>query len=94
MLAIKIDNLEIENKFLEYAKTHHKAIEDIALEAIQYFISIQQKDRLVYTKKDPLKHIHKVNRDFDNEDLSDVKPYMHILDSAEYIHNLRRKRNY
>lgn len=46
-------------------------------------------DTLVYTKKDPLKHLHKIEYAYDD---GDVKPYSHIEDSAKYIHELRRVR--
>jgi len=92
MLAIKIENKEFESKFLEFANNQKKAAEDVALEAIKYFINLKDNDTLVYTKKDPLKHLHKINYECD-EDLNDVIPYSHIEDSAAYIHNLRQQRN-
>ena len=93
MLTFKIENPELENKFIEVAKSQKKAVEDVVLDAMKYFINMQKEDKLIYTKKDPLKHLHKVKVEFDDEDLSDVKPYSHIEDSAQYIHDLRRKRN-
>ena len=93
MLTFKIENSELENKFLEVAKSQKKAVEDVVLDAMKYFINMQKEDKLVYTKKDPLKHLHKIEREYDDEDLSDVKPFDHIEDSAKYIHDLRRRRN-
>ncbi len=93
MLTFKIENSELESKFIEVAKSQKKAVEDVVLDAMKYFINMQKEDKLIYTKKDPLKHLHKVKVEFDDEDLSDVKPYSHIEDSAQYIHDLRRKRN-
>jgi len=96
MLAIKIDNPDIENRFKEYAKQHKKAIEDVVSDAMKLFLDINKKDdKLVYTKRDPMQYIHKIEYEYDdNEDLSDVIPYSHIEDSAKYIHDLRReKRN-
>ena len=96
MLAIKIDNTDIENRFKEYAKQHKKAIEDVVSDAMKLFLDINKKDdKLVYTKRDPMKYIHKIEYEYDDdEDLSDVIPYSHIEDSAKYIHDLRReKRN-
>jgi len=56
---------------------------------MKLFLDTQKKDsEIVYTKKDPLQHIHKI----EYEDLSDTKPYNHIEDSAQYIHDLRRER--
>ena len=93
MLAIKIDNPEIESKFKEYAKQQKKAIEDVVSEAMKLFLDTHKKDdEIVYTKKDPMKHIRTIKYDDDGEDLSDVKPYGHIEDSAKYIHDLRRER--
>ncbi|PHS40059.1 MAG: hypothetical protein COB07_04905 [Sulfurovum sp.] len=93
MLTLKIENEELENKFLDFAKKQHRAVEDVAQEAIRYFMNKQKEDKFLYTKKDPLKHLHKIEVDFDDEDLSDVKLFDHIEDSAKYIHNLRKQRN-
>lgn len=38
MLAIKIDNPEIETRFKQYAKQHKKAVEDLASEALKMFL--------------------------------------------------------
>ena len=94
MLAIKIDNPEVEIRFKEYVKQQQKTIEDVASVAIKQFLDMQKKDdTLVYTKKDPMKHLHKIKYEDDGEDLSDVKPYSHVEDSALYVHNLRREKN-
>lgn len=94
MLAIKIDNPEIENRFKEYAMDHKKTIEALASDALQVFLDMQKKDdTLVYTKKDPMKHLHKIEYDYDDgEDLSDVKLYSDVDDVAQYVHDLRRVR--
>ncbi len=92
MLAIKIDNQEFENRFLEFAKTQKESIENIALEAIKYFMNLDREDKLVYTKKDPLKYIHKIKREY-SEDMCDDVALTHIKDSASYIHNIRRQKN-
>jgi hypothetical protein len=94
MLAIKIDNPEIENRLREYAKQQKKAIEDLVNDAMKLFLETHQKDdTLIFTKKDPMKHIVKTDFEDDGEDLSDVKLYSHIENSAEYIHKLRRERD-
>ncbi len=96
MLAIKIDNPEIESKFKQYAIEHKKAIEDVVSDAMKLFLDMNKKeDKIVFVKKDPMKHISSISYDYDDsEDLSDVKPFSHIEDSAKYIHDLRReKRN-
>jgi hypothetical protein len=93
MLAIKIDNPEIESKFREYAKQQKKAIEDVVSEAMKLFLDTHKKaDEIVYSKKDPMQHISKIKYEDDGEDLSDVKLYTHVEDSAKYIHDLRRER--
>jgi hypothetical protein len=95
MLAINIDNPEIENRFKQYAKQHKKAVEELASEALKMFLELNKKDdELIYTKKDPMNHLHKINYKYedDGEDLSDVKPFSHIDDVAKYVHDIRRVR--
>jgi len=93
MLAIKIDNIELEKKIFKYAKLKEKKVEEITIEAIKQFLDKQtKKDEIVYTKRDPMKYIHKIKYEDDGEDLSDIQPYSHIEDSAKYIHDLRRIR--
>jgi hypothetical protein len=93
MLAIKIDNPEIENKFKEYARKQKKSLEDVVSEAMKLFLDLHKKDdELSFTKKDPMKHIHKIEFEDDGENLSDVKPYSHVDDAAKYVHDLRRVR--
>ncbi|MEA2049848.1 MAG: hypothetical protein U9O56_03885 [Campylobacterota bacterium] len=96
MLSIKIDNPEIENRFKQYAAQNKKAVEDLVSDALKMFLNIKKQDgELIYTKKDPMKHLHKVECDYedDGEDLSDVKLYSHVGDVAQYVHNLRRVRD-
>lgn len=96
MLAIKIDNPEIENRFKEYAAQNKKAVEDLVSDALKMFLDMKKQDgELMYTKKDPMKHLHKIEYDYedDGEDLSDVKLYSHVDDVAKYVHDLRRVRD-
>ena len=94
MLAIKIDNPEIESAFKKYAKQQKKALDDVVSEAMKLFLDVNKQDNeLIYIKQDPMQHIVKSDYKDDGEDLSDVKPYSHIEDSALYVHNLRRERN-
>ncbi|DAB28938.1 MAG TPA: hypothetical protein CFH84_12250 [Sulfurimonas sp. UBA12504] len=94
MLAIKIDNPEIENKFKEYAKKQKKSLEDLVSDALKLFLDLHKKDdELIYAKKDPMKHLHKIKYDYD-EEFCDEVALTHIEDSAKYIHDLRRKRKY
>jgi hypothetical protein len=93
MLAIKINNPEIENRFKQYASQHKKTIEEVVGDAMKLFLDMNKKeDELIYTKKDPMKHLHTIKYEDDGEDLSDVKPFSHIEDVAKYVHDLRRVR--
>jgi len=93
MLAIKIDNPDIENRFKEYAKQQKKAIEDVVSDAMKLFLDIHaQEDKLIFIKKDPKKHMREIRYEDDGEDLSDVKLFSHVEDSALYIHKLRREK--
>ena len=90
-ISLKIDNPDIE----EQLKLFIKEKKEITLDALGHFIdSFHKKEQFVVKRKDPKKHSRKIEYiDDDNEDLSDVKPYSHIEDSGEYIHNLRRQRD-
>lgn len=93
MLSIKIDNTEIESRFKQYASQHQKAIEDVVSDAMKLFLDINKKeDKLVYTKKDPMKYLHTIKYEDDGEDLSDVKLFSHIDNVEKYVHDLRRVR--
>lgn len=52
MLAIKIDNPEIENRFKQYAKENKKHVEELVSEALKMFLDFNKKEtKLIYTKK-------------------------------------------
>jgi len=89
-ITLKIDNPNIEEQLREFIKEQ----KEITLEALNHFInSFQKRESLVYKKRDPRKYSSKIEYiDEENEDLRDVKPYAHVKDSAEYVHNLRRQR--
>lgn len=91
MLAIKIDNPEIEDRFRKIAKQSKKALHELANEALKMYLDRCKNEEIVFAKKDPMKNIQKVAYEDDGEDLSNVELYAHIKDSAEYIHTLRRK---
>jgi len=94
MLAVKIDNQDMENQFKHYAIKHKKTIEDVIGDAMKLFLNMQEKDdKFVYTKKDPMQYIHKIKYEYD-DDLCDDIALTHIENSATYIHNLRRKKLY
>lgn len=92
---IAIDNIEIEKRFREYAEKNKKDMKVVIVDALKMFLDMHKKDdELIYKKKDPLKHLRTIEYEHDDgEDLSDVKPYSHIKDSAKYVHNLRREKN-
>ena len=89
-ITFKIDNPDIEEQLKQFVKEQ----KEITLDAFKNFIdSFQKKEKLVYKKRDPKKYSHKIEYiDRENEDLNDVKPYSHVADSGEYVHNLRRPR--
>jgi len=61
---------------------------------MKLFLDMQKKDdTLVYVKKDPMKYIHKIEYEYD-DDLCDDVALTHIEDSAKYIHDLRRQKKY
>ena len=90
-ITLKIDNPDIEEQLKAFVQEQ----KEVTVEALTKFLnSFQKKEKLQYKKKDPLKHIHTIAYDEDDdEDFSDVKPYAHVEDSAKYVHNLRRQRN-
>lgn len=89
MLAVNIDNPELEKRFKEYAKNEKRSLEDIISNALKLFI--ENKENFSYSKKDPMKFLVKQDFNSDDEDLSDVKLFSNIEDSSEYISSLRRK---
>ena len=92
MLAIKIDNPEIESAFKKYAKQQKKALDDVVSEAMKLFLDVNKQDNeLIYIKQDPMQHIVKSDYKDDGECLDDVKPYAYVKNSAQYIHDLRRE---
>ena len=93
MLAIKIDNPEIERQFKEYAKQQKKAVEDVVGETMKLFLDMHKKDNeLIFIKQDPMQHIVKSDYEDDGDCLDDVKLYAYVKDSAKYIHDLRREK--
>lgn len=89
MLAIKIENKDLESAFLEFANTQKESLENLASEAIRYFMAQKQQQTYSYQKKDVSKHIKTISREYD-EKLCDDIALAHIDDSANYIHSSRR----
>ena len=92
MLAIQIDNKDLEKSFLEFAKNQKKSVEKLMSDAIKFFLEHQKQDRLKYPQKDISKHIKKISRDYDEDDCAD-KALTHIKNSADFIHKLRREKS-
>jgi len=90
MLAIQINNPNLENQFLEYAKQHKKSIEELVSEAIDFFVK-NKNNKIKYPKKNPMENLHKIKYKID-DNLDDIILFEHIENSAEYIHKLRRDR--
>ena len=90
-ITLKIDDMDTEKQLKTFIHEH----KEVTVEALKSFLnSFRREDKLIYKKKDPLKHSRKIEFiDDENEDLSDVKPYAHVEDSGKYIHNLRRQKN-
>ncbi|MBD3793371.1 MAG: hypothetical protein IE889_04325 [Campylobacterales bacterium] len=94
-MTLNIDNPHLEKQLLQFVREQKQNLEEITVEALELFMErFNKKEKFHYTKRDPKKYMHKIEyNDENDENLSDVKPYAHIEDSAKYIHDLRRKRN-
>ncbi|MBU1667578.1 hypothetical protein KKC13_04110 [bacterium] len=94
-ITLKIDNPnQFEEQLITFVKQQKQNLEELTVEALDNFLnSFQKEEKLVFKKRDPKKYSRKIEYiDEENEDLSDVKPYSHIEDSGQYIHDLRRQR--
>ena len=85
MLALQIDNIEIESVFVDKFKSNKKDFIDFIARNLEQF---KPSKNLQYTKKNPMEHIQTISYIDDNENLSDVTPYNHIKNSAQYIHDI------
>ena len=92
MLAEAImDHNEI--KIIKYPKNKFKGNHwKLKIESVEEIKDNSDTKQFSYIKKDPMNHLSEIKYNDDMEDLSDVKLYNHIDDSAKYIHNLRRER--
>ncbi len=86
---IENNQMRVINFSKEFLSSKHWKINIEPVEKINDKI---EEQKLVYTTKDPMKHLTKLNYEYDKDLCDDVKPYSHIDDSAKYIHDLRRKR--
>jgi hypothetical protein len=89
MLAIKIDNKDLETSFLEFANKQKESLENLASEAIRYFIAQKNKQTVNYQKKDISNYLKPITRKYDENYCDDIA-LTHINDSAKYIHDTRR----
>jgi len=91
-ITVKIDNPDLEQRLIEFVKQQKQDLEEVTIEALKNFIDLfHQKKKFDFKKKDPRKHSRTIKY-IDDEDLSDIKPYSHIKDSAKYVHDLRREK--
>jgi len=89
-ITLKIENSDMEEQLKAFVQEQ----KEVTVEALKnFFDSFSKKNKLVYKKKDPRKHSRMIKRDYNLEDVDDVKPYAHIEDSGQYIHDFRRVRN-
>ena len=90
-IVLKIDNSDMEEQLQYLIKEKH----EINVDILRNFLnSFQKEEKILFNKKDPQKYSREIEYiDTTYEDLSDVKPYAHIDDSRQYIHDLRRKSN-
>ncbi len=86
---IENSQMRVINFPKEFLESKHWKINIEPIEKIKDNVDEQ---KLVYTTKDPMKHLTKLNYEYDEDLCEGVKPYSHINDSAKYIHDLRRKR--
>ena len=95
-VSFKIENPnQLEKQLFAFLKQQKQDLEEVTVDALNNFIkSFQKKEKFSYVKRDPRNHSRKREYiDEENEYLSDVKPYAHVEDSGQYIHDLRRVRD-
>jgi hypothetical protein len=90
-LILDLENEELTDSLKAFSINQKKSVEEVAIEAIKYFIaSSGKKDKPVYVKKDVSKNMRLVKKKFD-ESLCNEVALIHIKESASYVHNLRRQ---
>ena len=86
-ITLKIENPNIEEQLKQFVKEQ----KEITIEALSSFLnSFQKEEKLVYKKRDPKKYSRIIKREYDSKDVDEVA-LLHIEDSAEYVHALRRE---
>jgi len=92
VITIKIDNPDLEQKLIEFVKQQKQDLEEITIEALNNFIDVfHQKKKFDFKKKDPQKLSRIIQRDYNEENVDEVA-LLHIKDSAQYVHDLRREK--
>ena len=80
MLAININDTNIEKRCQDYAKEHKQSLETIAKDAITSWLDkLKNNNRFEYTTKDPTKYTRNISSDRD-EFLCDETALMHIIE--------------
>lgn len=88
VLDIDIQNRDVSD-YVQNKSTEE--LKDLFLNFLNKEVKALSKKKFDFEKKDPKKYSSKIQYDSDNEDLSDVKPYDHVEDSGQYVHDLRRQ---
>jgi len=90
-VLINIKNKELEKKLLEESNKKGRKLSNIIEEVLENTFLQKKEPELHYKKLNPLKHMSRINYDFDeNDDLSDVFPFGDVKDSAAYVKELRK----
>ena len=92
-IVLEINNPNtLETQLFDFLKKQKNGVEETTVEVLKDFLnSFQKKKKFDFKSKDPKKHSKIINREYNSEDVDDFA-LAHIADSAEYIHDLRRKK--
>jgi len=90
-VMLNIENRELEKQLMEESKKKGQKLATIILDFLEKNYLRDELPPLQYKKLDPLKHMKKIEYLIDeSEDLSDVKLFEKVKDSAEYIKQKRK----
>ncbi len=99
MLTIKfnIEDEQLAQRLVEKAETHGKTVDELVKELVDdQYASTGELD-FDYPRLDVREHMEVIQEKLTEEEERilaknpDVRPYSHIKDPAQYIHDLRRK---
>jgi hypothetical protein len=95
-ITLKIDNPNLlEKQLIHFMKQKKESLEEMTIEALKGFIgTFQEKENFFYEKKDIHKNLSIISSDNTEPRDETIKLYSHVEDSAQYIHDLRRKNRY